>query len=290
MVFLSPIKNNQQPIQGNAAMIRSHALPTGVLALLLAGGASATTVTLDVDFESFTTGSVAGQYGWGIFSPSFPETITTAQAHGGSTRSLYTGMPDPYNQPLGSGATKALDAASQGEYPTSSVTFPTGYASDWWVQAWVRVESGGTGARLMINTWGWYLAISGTGTPTVESAIPATPPTALPNQGANVLDQWVFVQMAHDSATDGCGQGVPGRCIDFTILGDNVNLTYSRYYTAAGPFSQYLVLSGDAFWDDVRAGTGLAPTAVPVPAAGWLLASALGTLAGWRRRVRQSVR
>jgi hypothetical protein len=265
-------------------MFRSQALTTGLLALFLAGATSATTVTLDEGFETFTVGSVGGQNGWGIFSPSFPETITTAQAHGAGTKSLYTGMPDPYNQPLGSGATKALDAATQGEFPGSSVTFPTGYASDWWVRAWVRVESGGTGARMMISTWGWYLSISGTGTPTAESAIPATPPATLPNQGANVLDQWVFVQMAHNSATDGCAQGVPGRCIDFSILGDNVNLSYSRYYTASGPLSQYLVLSGDAYWDDVSAGTGLAPAVVPLPAAGWLLASALGTLAGRQRR------
>lgn len=265
-------------------MFRSHALTTGLLALFLAGAAPATTVTLSEGFESFSTGPVGGQNGWGIFSPSFPESVTTAQAHGGSTKSLYTGMPDPFNQPLGAGATKALDAANQGEYPFSSVTFPTGYASDWWVQAWVRVESGGTGARLMINTWGWYLGISGTGTPTVESAIPATPPADLPNQGANVLDQWVLVRMVHDSAAP-CAGNNNGQCIDFSILGDNVNLSYSRYYTASGPSSQYLVLSGDAWWDDVSAGTGLAPAVVPVPAAGWLLASALATLAGRRRAI-----
>jgi len=253
-------------------------------AVLFSLQASATTVTLDVGFESpaFNVGSVAGQGGWGIFSPSFPESISTAQAHAGM-QSLYTGMPDPYNQPPGSGATKALDAANQGEYPFSSVTFPTGYASDWWVQAWVRVESGGTGARMMLNTWGWYLAISGTGTPILESAIPATPPTSLPNQGANVLDQWILLRMVHSASDDNCGIGVAGRCIDFSILGDNVNVSYSRYYTASGPLSQYLVLSGDAYWDDVSAGTGLAPSIVPLPAAGWLLASGLATLLCQRR-------
>jgi len=269
-------------------MFRSRAFLTSLFAgLLFSSPVSATTVTLDTGFEAptFNVGSVAGQGGWGIFSPSFPESVSTAQAHGGA-QSLYTGMPDPYNQPLGSGATKALDAASQGEYPSSSVTFPTGYASDWWVQAWVRVESGGTGARMRLNPWGWYLAISGTGTPTVESAIPAQPPASLPNQGANVLDQWILLRMVHSATADNCGIGVAGRCIDFSIFGNNVNLTYSRYYTASGPLSQYLVLSGDAYWDDVSAGTGLAPSVVPVPAAGWLFASGLATLLRRRRPVR----
>jgi len=268
-------------------MFRSRDFLTGLFAgILFSSQVSATTVTLDVGFENptFNVGSVAGQGGWGIFSPSFPESVSTAQAHGG-TQSLYTGMPDPYNQPVGAGATKALDAASQGEYPSSSVTFPTSYASDWWVQAWVRVASGGTGARMMINTWGWYLAISGTGTPTVESSIPAQPPANLANQGANVLDQWILVRMAHNSSAPCPGNGL-GQCIDFSILGDNVNVSYSRYYTASGPFSQYLVLSGDAYWDDVSAGTGLAPSVVPVPAAGWLLASGLTTLLRRRRTAR----
>jgi hypothetical protein len=114
---------------------------------------------------------------------------------------------------------------------------------------------------------------------------PATPPTSLASQGANVLDQWLLVRMAHNSSAPCPGNGL-GQCIDFSILGDNVNLSYSRYYTASGPFSQYLVLSGGAYWDDVSAGTGLAPSVVPLPAAGWLFASGLATLLGRRRTAR----
>lgn len=265
-------------------MFRSQALPAGLLAILFNGVASATTVTLDVDFESptFTVGPIggnppytAGQGGWGYYSPG---SIVDTEAHGGA-QSLRAGGVITH------GATKSLDPATQGEYPTNVVNFPTGYASDWWVQAWVRVDSGGVGARMSLPTWGWYLEITGNGTPTFESVMPGQPPATLPSLGASVLDQWVFVQMAHNSATDGCGIGVPGRCIDFTIRGASVDLTFSRYYTASGPLSQYLMLSGDAYWDDVSAGTGLAPTVVPLPAAGWLLAGALTTLAGRRRAI-----
>lgn len=263
-------------------MFNSQALATGLLALFLADAASATTVTLDVDFESptFTVGPIggnplysAGQGGWGYYAPG---SIVDTEAHGG-TQSLRAGGVITY------GATTTLDPATQGVYPTNVVNFPTGYASDWWVQAWVRVDSGGDGARLSLPTWGWYLQIAGNGTPTFESASPGGPATG-PNLGASALDQWVFVSMSHNSTTDGCGIGVPGRCIDFTIRGANVDLTLSRYYTASGPYSQYLMLSGDAYWDDVSAGTGLAPSVVPLPAAGWLLVSALGTVVATRRR------
>lgn len=248
-----------------------------LMALSAAGTAQAATITtLSVDFESpaFTAGAVAGQGGWG---GSAAGSISGAQAHGG-IQSLASGGS------LTTGATHAPDAANQGEYPFSSVTFPTGFASDWWAQGWVRVTSGGVGARLAMPTWGWYIGISGTGTPTVESAVPGQPAIDLPNQGANLLDQWILVRMVHSTATDNCSAGVLGRCIDFSFLGANVDLTFSNGYTASGPYSQYLMLTGDAFWDDVSAGTGEAPSPVPLPGAAWLFGPALIRLFGLRKK------
>jgi hypothetical protein len=260
-------------------MFRSRALAIGLLALFLTGAASATTVTLSEGFESFNTGSVAGQNGWGIFSPSFPETITTAQAHAGSTKSLYTGMPAPYNQPATAGATKALDPATQGEYPNSSVTFPISYGSSWWAQAWVRVESGGVGAVFtVLGITTQSLKIAGDGT---VSVIPGGTPVVLPNQGsgASRLDEWLFVRIAHDPS-----MGVTSELLEVTVLGPGTNLSFRTQYFSSSPYARYLVLAGDAYWDDVMVGTGLAPAIVPVPAAGWLFAGAIGALTGWRRR------
>lgn len=267
-------------------MNRIAVILTGLLAASPAMVASAATVTtLSVGFESpaYVVGAIggnppysAGQGGWGGYSPG---SISDAQAFSG-TQSLRSGGS------LTTGATHSLDPATQGDYPSASVTFPTGYASDWWLQARVRVDSGGVGARLAIPTWGWYLEISGTGTPSFESAFPGQPPATLPSLGASVLDQWLLVSMVHDASADNCGMGpgVPGRCIDFSISGTDVDVSFSRYYTASGPLSQYLMLTGDAYWDDVAAGTGDPPALVPLPAAAWLLVSALGALGARARR------
>jgi hypothetical protein len=260
-------------------MFRSHTLTACILALLVTGSASATTVTLDEGFESFNTGSVAGQDGWGIFSPSFPETITTAHAHD-STKSLYTGMPAPYNQPRSAGATKALDPASQGEYPNSSVTFPISYGSSWWAQAWVRVESGGVGAVMtVLGIVGQELKISGSGIVSVSPG--SDPPTLLPNQGdgSNRLDEWLFIRIAHDPS-----MGASSELLEVTVLGPGTNLSFRTQYFSSSPYARYLVLAGDAYWDDIMVGTGIAPAIVPVPAAGWLFATAFGALMGLRRR------
>ncbi|MDL1879620.1 VPLPA-CTERM sorting domain-containing protein [Gammaproteobacteria bacterium PRO2] len=92
--------------------------------------------------------------------------------------------------------------------------------------------------------------------------------------------------MVHDASADNCGigPGAEGRCIDFSISGADVDVSFSRYYTASGPLSQYLMLTGDAYWDDVAAGTGDPPALVPLPAAAWLLVSALGVLGARARR------
>ncbi|MDL1881983.1 hypothetical protein FBQ88_13235, partial [Gammaproteobacteria bacterium PRO2] len=162
-------------------MDRIAVILTGLLAASPAMVASAATITtLSVGFEgpAYVVGAIggsppysAGQGGWGGYSPG---SISDAQAFSG-TQSLRSGGS------LATGATHSLDPATQGDYPSASITFPTGYASDWWVQARVRVDSGGVGARLAMPTWGWYLEISGTGTPSFESAIPGQPPATLPS-------------------------------------------------------------------------------------------------------------
>jgi hypothetical protein len=252
-----------------------------LLASLQGGVAMAATVTtLSVDFESpFTVGAIggnptftAGQGGWGGYSAG---AIVDDQAFSG-TQSLRSGGR------IDTGAEHSLDPALQGDYPVATNLFCTG--CDWWVQAWVWVVSGGVGARMNVTPWGWYLGISGTGTPILESAIAGQPPTELPSEGADVLDEWIFVSMVHSfAAANNCSEG-QGRCIDFSIRGANVDLTYSRPYFSPGPNSTYINLSGDAYWDDVRVGTGEPPAVVPLPAAAWLMVTAFGALAARARR------
>jgi hypothetical protein len=262
----------------NGIFARSFA---AALCLCATQAPAATVTTLSVDFEApaFAVGAIggnpdytAGQGGWGHYAAG---SISDAQAFSG-TQSLLSGGV------VTIGATHSLDPATQGDYPLAPNTFPTG--GDWWVQAWVWVESGGVGARLHVTPWGWYLGISGTGTPIVESAIPGVPAEELANQGAAVLDQWILLQMSH-STTGDCPGNAPGRCIDFRIFGDDIDLSYSRSYYSAGPNSTYGMLAGDAYWDDVAAGTGEPPTVVPLPGAAWLIVAALGaTLRNARRR------
>lgn len=231
--------------------------------------AAATTVSLDVNFESpaYSVGAVNGQDGWDVAFIT-GASVSTAYSRSG-TQSLATVAPGP------GGAYKELDPGQILD-PSNPGDFSIGFGSDWWVQGWVRVPAGGAGARFGLASPGWYVFISGTGTPSVETALPGQPPAELPNQGANVLDQWIFVRMAHTAAM--------GQDLQVTILGDNINVVFDRGYSAPGPFARELLLSGDAYWDDLGAGSGAAPQVVPAPAAGWLLATGLAGLIGSRRR------
>ncbi|MBM4382338.1 MAG: hypothetical protein FJ091_03100 [Deltaproteobacteria bacterium] len=131
------------------------------LTYLLAAPASASTVTLfSDDFESpaYTLGTVSTnqhdpstwQGGWnGVFASA---TISDDFAHTG-TQSMRT------NGSL-SGAVKAIPNAGSG--------FELNNAQDWWVQAWVRVNSGSSGAQIALaNGLG--------GCPLFRSADPACP-------------------------------------------------------------------------------------------------------------------
>ena len=103
-------------------MRNSQTILGAFLVTAFACSASATTVTLDVDFESpFTVGAVAGQAGWGESG-----TITTAQAHSG-TQSLQTALVVNLN--FGT-ALKALDATG-GEYPFAISNFSFGNSRTW---------------------------------------------------------------------------------------------------------------------------------------------------------------
>ncbi len=255
-----------------------------LLAVGQAQAGSITTTTLSVDFESptFAVGAIggnpgltAGQGGWGGYSPG---AISAAQAYSG-TQSLQTVLAGYLGY---GGATKVLDATN-GEYPIDASVFNIGPSFDWWVQARVYVASGGVGARMTLaNGLGGcpYLQISGTGTPSVEPCTAGVPPVDLANQGANVLDQWVLMQMVH--TTSMLGE------FEISFIGPNVNVSATMGY--AGPpgtsTEQYIILGGDAFWDDVSAGYGPVPAPVPLPAAAWLLIPALGALAGRVRRRR----
>jgi hypothetical protein len=176
------------------------------------------------------------------------------------------------------GATKVLEP-SGGEYPLGGA-FSIAPTTDWWVQSWVHVSSSGGGARMALAT-GFgscpWVQISATGTPTVEPCTAGVPPIDLANQGANVLDQWVLFRIVHTTSML--------NEFEVSIIGANANFSTTMGY--AGPpgvsDEQFLVLGGDAFWDDVSAGHGAAPAVVPLPGAVWLLASAMGTLLGRRR-------
>lgn len=234
--------------------------------LLIAAGAPAWSipVTLDVNFEDpFSVGPVAGQYGWGESG-----SISTAQAHSG-TQSLQTSLVVNLN--FGT-ALKALDATG-GEYPFGASNFSFGQYTDWWVQGWVRVVSGGGGARMgLVSGPCPYVQVSGSGTPTIEPCIAGEPPVSFPSEGADVLDQWILMRMVHTTSMT--------TNVEISILGDNVNFSTTLGY--AGPpgvsTASYITLSGDAYWDDISAGYGQAPAIVPAPAAGWLLMTAFGTL------------
>ena len=239
------------------------------LALSAMAGTVFASTTLYTDFESpfFTPGAIgntccaAGQGGW-----AGPATVTTAQAHSG-TQSLLTN---------GTTTIKALDP-SQGDWPVAGF-FSIPYASDWWAQAYVYVNSGGSGATFaLVNGLGGcpLFQISGSGTPYFNGCTTSNSPASL---GAAVLDQWVLLRMVHTAAM---GQG-----LSMSIIGANVNLAIALpQYTGPGSGNpQFVGIYGNAYWDDISAGYGSAPAVVPVPTAGWLFGSGCLSLLGWIRR------
>jgi hypothetical protein len=245
--------------------IAFRGVAASVLLAAAIGPASAATLSDDFESPAYTVGPIGGnppytqgQGGWGGFGT---YTITTAFAHGGTQSLLTSGTGSLY---------KALDSGNP---------FDITYGNDWWVQGWVRVTSGGSGATLAVaNGLGGcpLIALSGNATPYFNSCLGQD--TGQPNPGANALDQWLLLRIVH---TVSMGQGV-----DLTIAGTGVNVhSYLGQYSGPGSGNPVvMVLSGDAYWDDISAGYGAVPASVPVPAAGLLLASGIAPLFRLRRR------
>lgn len=266
-----------------------HLALSGFSAFLLLSigfSAAATTVTtLSVDFESptYSVGAIggnppysAGQGGWGgynaiiVNSQIVSARISNEQAHSG-TQALRTVADTRL-------LLKALNP-SLGEYPAAGF-FSINNAVDWWIQAWVRITPGASITMALVNGLGScpLLQISASGVPYANGCISASSGQA--TLGAGAFDQWLALQMVH---TTSMGQGV-----QFTITGPGINrnIMLGNYSGAGSGSPQYLGLTGNAFWDDIRVGTGLAPAMIPtpVPAAVWLFGGALCLLGALKRR------
>jgi hypothetical protein len=280
-----------------------------IAGLLAASSASAATlVTLDADFESptFTIGNIAndpnatGQGGWGGYNAILDENnacclrarITDERAHTG-TQSMRTTSDTRVIQ-------KALDAnpqpgdpnylSSGGEYPFHSGGFTLHPSFDWWVQAFVWINPGGAAGMTLVNGLGGCPLLhignlgfgNDPGEPYANSCLANSGDQ--PSLGSAAYGQWLLLEIVHTTAMNGTPNGA---AIEFRISGVGIDRTIQLApYSGAGSGNPaYLGLAGDAYWDDVRAGYGDVPAPVPVPAAAWLMVSALGTLAAhWRRR------
>jgi hypothetical protein len=267
-------------------MTRIHAFSSGLLCCLRpAGAVSVTTMSSDFESPTFAVGVVSpnpastGQGGWGGYNSVLGNnnqliqaSIASDQAHSGTQSMRTTYDTRTMN--------KALDP-SQGEYPFAGF-FSINNATDWWVQAWVRMPSGSTGVLMtLFNALGGcpLVQISGAGVPSTNVCIGNPPPVEQP-LGAGAFDQWLALEMVHTY------DPLHPTVLDFRITGPGISRTihYDFYGSPGSGNPQYLGLSGDAWWDDVRAGTGTPPPLVPLPGAVWLMVSALGAMIGSRRR------
>jgi hypothetical protein len=270
---------------------RAGLVAAALVAALVASVADATTITLNSDFEAptFVVGNIggnppfsAGQGGWGGYNSVIENgqlvraRIVNDKAYSG-TQSLRTTSDSRVIQ-------KSLNPAG-GEYPTGSA-FNINNNVDWWVQTLVWINPGASVSFALLNGLGSCPLlnigprgqITGTqvGQPYVNGCV--SQDTTQANLGSGAFGQWLTLEMVH---TTSMGQGM-----EFRITGQGINRIIALG-TYGGPGSgspAFVGLSGDAWWDDVRAGYGAVPAVVPVPGAAALLVSALGLLAGLRRR------
>ena len=233
--------------------------------------ADATTITMSTGFESpvFSVGPIGGnppftqgQGGWGGFNAA---SISNAQAHSG-TQSLKTSNNT-------SGLGKALDP--------SAADFSVYYGQDWFVQAWVRINTGGSIDMALVNGLGGcpLLEISASGVPLPHGCLTAS--FAEPSLG-NVANKWLLLQMVHAGLN---------QQLSFSITGAGVNWqhTLPQYSGPGSGNPAYLSLNGDAYWDDIKVGYGAVPlarTSVPEPASALLMGLGLIAFAGVRRKQR----
>lgn len=282
-------------------MTRFNVTTLGILACLAAAPASAATVTtLYSDFESpgFSVGPIggnppysAGQGGWGGYNAviengqTISARIVDDRAHTG-TQSLRTVNDTRLLQ-------KALDAnpppqspnygSSGGEYPSHSGGFTLNAAYDWWVQAYVWINPGARVRLALVNGLGGCPLLdignfgggNDPGEPYANTCLANS--GNQPNLGEDVYGQWLLLEMVHTTAMNNTPNGA---AMEFRITGAGIDHTI-QLAPYSGPGSgnpAYLGLTGDAWWDDVRAGYGEAPSPVPLPGGVWLLASAIGVL------------
>lgn len=290
-------------------MIRLAPVALAILTWLLAAAPSmaATLITLDSNFEAptFTIGDIAtdpnatGQGGWGGYNSILDENnacclrarITDDIAHTG-TQSMLTTRDTRVIQ-------KALDAnpqpgspnygSSGGEYPFHSGGFSLHPSYDWWVQAFVWINPGGAARMTLLNGLGGCPLLdignfgggNDPGEPYANTCLANSGDQ--PNLGPAAYGQWLLLEIVHTTAMNNTPNGA---AMEFRITGDGISRTI-QLAPYSGPGSgnpAYLGLAGDAYWDDVRAGYGDAPSPVPLPGAAWLLTSGMLGLIGVMRR------
>lgn len=249
-------------------------LAVALAGLLLAGPAAASTViTLNSDFESptFTVGNISndpdatGQGGWGG-SNSVIEDSQLVRARIVDDRA-YTGTQSLRTTSDTRSILKALDAGgignpgSGGEFPFHSGGFSLHSSRDWWVQARVWINPGaavrftlasGLGGCPLIDIGPRPFFSTPVGTPYANSCVSQSGPQETLGDGA--FGQWLLLEMVHTAAM--------GAGMEMRITGPGISRTIPLG-SYSGPGSgnpAYVGLSGDAWWDDVRAGYG------PVPA------------------------
>lgn len=279
----------------NARVATAAGIVAGLLAVADASAATLTTLSSDFESPEFTVGLVggnplytAGQGGWGSYNAVIENSqlisarIVNDRAHTG-TQSLHTVNDTRLLQ-------KALDAdgignpASGGEYPSHSGGFSINAARDWWVQAWVWIDPGERARMGLVNGLGTCPLLDIGNFGNGNDADEPYANTCLansgnqPNLGAGIYGQWLLLEMVHTTAM--------GQAMEFRISGAGIDysLALSPYSGPGSGSPAYLGLTGDVWWDDVRAGYGEAPSPVPLPGAAWLMASALGVLARHARR------
>ncbi len=141
----------------------------------------------------------------------------------------------------------------------------------------MRINAGGTALMTMFNGLGGcpLLEISGTGVPYANTCLAHDPSQATLGSGA--FGQWLLLEIVHSA---------PTLTVTFSITGPGIDrdIVLSPYSGPGSAIPVYLGLSGDAFWDDVRAGYGEVPAPVPLPGVVGLLIPAFGFIGRFGRR------